>query len=72
LVRRDLGLEELGGLAAGILRRTFPELNFRRIPDYSGNGKMHVTDTRCAWVDWIDALSKDGVISHELAQHATL
>jgi len=54
------------------IRREFPQLNFRRITDYSGKGKMHVTDTRCAWCDWIDALSKGGEISQELAQRATL
>ena len=43
-----------------------------RIPNYSGNGKMHNTDTRVAWCDWIDSLSKDGTISQELAQRATL
>lgn len=52
--------------------RTFPELPKRRITDYSGKGRMHVTDTRCAWVDWIDGLSKDGAISQQLAQRATL
>lgn len=44
----------------------------RKIPNYSGNGTMHVTDTRCAWCDWIDALSRDGIISEALAQRATL
>lgn len=52
--------------------QTFPALSRRRITNYSGNGKMHMTDTRCAWVDWIDALSKGGDISQELAQRATL
>ena len=44
----------------------------RRITDYSGNGKMHNTDTRCTWCDYVDAMSKDGQISQELAQRATL
>jgi hypothetical protein len=44
----------------------------RKIPNYSGNGTMHNTDTRCAWCDWIDGLSRDGTISQELAQRATL
>lgn len=48
-------------------RKTFPKLDFRRIQDYSGYGVMHRTDTRCAWVDWLDALSKAGDISQELA-----
>jgi hypothetical protein len=52
--------------------QTFPDLPSERITDYSGNGKMYRTDTRCAWVDWIDSLSKDGSISEDLASSATL
>ena len=52
--------------------QTFPHLTRRKITNYSGNGKMHVTDTRCAWCDWLDALQKDGDISQELACRATL
>ena len=52
--------------------RTFPNLQRRKVTDYSGNGKMHVTDTRVAWCDWLDALSKGGDISQDLAQRATL
>ena len=52
--------------------RTFPQLSRRKITNYSGNGKMHVTDTRVTWCDWIDSLSKDGAISQELANRATL
>lgn len=44
----------------------------RRIPNYSGNGKMHNTDTRCAFCDYVDHLSKNGDISQELAQRVTL
>ena len=51
---------------------TFPTLSRRKIKNYSGNGTMHVTDTRVTWCDWIDMLSKDGDISQELAQRATL
>ncbi len=58
------------------LRRAFwrdnPQLDRKRIPNYSGNGKMYKTDTRCAWTDYIDALSNAGIISKELAQRATL
>ena len=49
-----------------------PTLERRKITNYSGNGKMHVTDTRVAWCDWIDFMSKDGQILQELAQRATL
>ncbi len=44
----------------------------RRITDYSGNGKMHNTDTRCAFVDYVDSLSRDGQISEQLANRVTL
>jgi len=58
------------------LRRVFwqehPNLTRKKIPNYAGNGRMHVTDTRCAFTDWIDYLSKDNQISQELAQRATL
>jgi hypothetical protein len=61
------------------LRRLFwldhaniPGVTKRRICNYSGNGKMHNTDTRCAFCDWLDAMSRNGTISQELAQRATL
>jgi hypothetical protein len=58
------------------LRRMFwaqhPALQRKKITNYSGNGTMYVTDTRCAWCDWIDSLSKDGAISQELAGRAEL
>jgi hypothetical protein len=44
----------------------------RKITNYSGHGKMHNTDTRCAFVDYVDSLSKSGAISPELAGRATL
>jgi hypothetical protein len=52
--------------------RGLPGITPRRITHYSGNGKMHNTDTRCAFCDYVDALSKDGQISQELAQRVTL
>lgn len=58
------------------LRRAFWEAfsnhDRKRITDYAGIGKMYRTDTRVAWCDYIDSLSRDGTISQELAQHATL
>lgn len=58
------------------LRKAFwadhPQLDRKKIPNYSGNGTMYKTDTRCAWCDWLDSLSKDGIISQELAQRALL
>ena len=50
----------------------FPNLQRKKITNYSGNGTMHVTDTRVTWCDWLDGLSKNGEISQELAQRATL
>jgi hypothetical protein len=44
----------------------------RQITSYSGKGKMHNTDTRCAFSDFIDALEKNGEISEALAQRVTL
>lgn len=49
-----------------------PGLPRRRIRSYSGRGLMHPTDTRVAWVDWIDAQCRAGRISSELANRATL
>lgn len=58
------------------VRRAFweahPTLPRRRITNFSGNGKMYPTDTRCAFADYVDALSKDGSISTELAGRVTL
>ena len=58
------------------LRRLFwdqhPQLDRRKIADYAGTGTMYRTDTRCAWTDWIDMLSKCGAISEALASRATL
>lgn len=49
-----------------------PDVTRRRIRDYAGTGKMHNTDTRCAFVDYVDALEKNGEISPELAERVTL
>ena len=61
------------------LRRAFWEahkgiegITPRRITNYAGTGKMHNTDTRCAWCDYVDAMSRANQISQELAQRATL
>ena len=44
----------------------FPEADRRK---YSGD---YATDTRCAWVDWIDSLQRSGEISEKLAFRVTL
>lgn len=49
-----------------------PHLSRKKITNYSGNGTMYTTDTRCAFNDWIDYLSKSDQISQELAKRATL
>jgi hypothetical protein len=58
------------------LRRLFwlyhPALPRKKIRNYSGNGTMHQTDTRVAWCDFVDSMSRDGTISEELASRATL
>ena len=43
-----------------------------RTTDYSGKGKMHNTDTRCAFVEFVDMLARNGDISQALAQRVTL
>ena len=52
--------------------KAFPNLSRRKIKHYSGYGTMYRADTRVAWCDWIDALSKSGEISEALADRATL
>ena len=48
------------------------DLPRRKITNYAGNGKMYQTDTRCAFCDFVDALNKNGEISDQLANRATL
>lgn len=55
-----------------IFWQTFPDLPRKKIRDYSGNGLMYPTDTRCAFCDFLDSLHRDGVISDALAYRATL
>ena len=52
--------------------RDHPNADRKRITNYSGNGTMYKTDTRCAFTDYIDYLSKSGMISQELAERVTL
>lgn len=49
-----------------------PGITPRRITNYSGNGRMYNTDTRCAFVDYVDMLARSGEISEALAQRVTL
>lgn len=52
--------------------RDHPGMTPHQIVDYRSDGKMHTTDTRCAFVDYVDALARSGTISEALAQRATL
>ncbi len=47
-------------------------LSRHKVTDFSGKGKMYNTDTRCAFVDWIDFLRHNCDISEALASSATL
>ena len=49
-----------------------PDADRKKIKDFRGTGKMHVTDTRVAFCDFLDYLQKDGQISEKLAQRTTL
>ena len=52
--------------------KDIPGITRRKIPNYSGNGRMHSMGTRVAFCDYVDMLSKSGDISQELAQRVTL
>lgn len=49
-----------------------PTADRQKITDYSGTGKMHTTDTRCLFCDFLDRLHRDGHITEALANRATL
>jgi hypothetical protein len=52
---------------------SYPEISrkLRRDPNESRHNR-YCTDTRVAFVDYIDAMRRDGFISEALAQRATL
>lgn len=52
--------------------RDNPGASRKLITDYAGTGRMHCTDTRAAWVNYIDAQCRAGIISPEFAARATL
>jgi len=57
------------------LRRAFWEANPALSPrkmSRAYRGYYHATDTRVTWCDYIDHLARDGQISENLAQRATL
>ena len=45
-------------------------------PEYERKGRMrqndYPTDTRCAWVDFVDGMNRAGEISDALAERAAL
>lgn len=49
-----------------------PDMPRKKIKNYSGDGQMYTTDTRCAFVDFVDYLRQSGIISAELAARVTL
>lgn len=50
-------------------RKRYPERDWTR-EDHTR--RDYCTDTRCAFVDFVDHLARDGQISEALAQRATL
>ena len=58
------------------IRRQFwadhPQLPRKKVRNYAGTGSMYPTDTRCAFVDYIDYLCRGGMISSALAERVTL
>lgn len=54
------------------LHESQPGINTRKIRDHAGTGKMFDTDTRCAFVDYVDGLARSGEISDALADRVTL
>ena len=48
-----------------------PKLDYTPIADGRG-GRTYKTDTRCAFVDFVDYLARDGQITDSLAQSAHL
>ena len=49
-----------------------PGISTRKIRNHAGTGKMYDTDTRCAFVDYVDSLARNGEISAALADRVTL
>ena len=58
------------------LRKAFweahPEADRKKIKDHEGTGTMYCADTRCAFVEYVDQMHREGSISDRVAQGATL
>ena len=52
--------------------RQNPDLDRKKIPNFRGNGTMYTTDTRVAFVDWLDAMSRAGQITDRVVKTVTL
>ena len=52
--------------------RDNPQIDRKKIKNHSGNGTMYKTDTRVAFSDYVDAASRGGRITQQLAQRITL
>lgn len=52
--------------------RENPRASRRAVRSHDGRGVMATTDTRVAFVDWLDAAQKAGRVSESLAERVTL
>jgi hypothetical protein len=52
--------------------REYPELDRKKITSFDGKGKMYKTDTRVAFVDFVQFLHSNGQISDNMVQKVTL
>jgi hypothetical protein len=52
-----------------MLAETAPGLHAQR---RAGGQNQQVTDIRCAWVEYVDQMAREGAISERLAQQVTL
>lgn len=64
-------IQSMRALRAAFWREN-PRASRRLIPSYDGAGRMYCTDTRAAFCEWLDSAARDGRISENLAQRATL
>lgn len=47
-------------------------LNFKKITDHQGDGKMYATDVRVAFNDYLDSLYRYGLITEKQVNNITL
>ena len=51
---------------------SYPDCDSKKITSYDGKYKMYKTDTRVAFCDFVDSLSRNGLISAEMVAKVTL